>query len=147
MFETKKVVKDIDCYYHLVAALPSSVTRKLLDVLTFKGEEVDRLNLLKTRLMEMYVPSEDESFNRSMQIPMLQLGQKPSALFANLRALLPHDVEDNVDSLYLFRMIFLSRLPKNIKSLVYTQGKNTVSGMAAFADSVVLNKGKTSLPV
>ena len=118
-----------------------------MDVLTYKGKEADKLNLLKNRLMEMYAPSEDECFSRMMTLPMLQPGQKPSALFANLHALLPHDVEDGVDSSYLFRMIFLSRLPENIKSLVYAQGKKPVSEMAAFADTVVLNKSKMSLPI
>ena len=93
VFEVKKVVKDIDRYNHLIAALPASVTRKLLDVLTFKGEDAEKLSLLKTRLMEMYAPSEDDCFNKIMAMPMLQPGQKPTQLFANLRALLPHDVE------------------------------------------------------
>ena len=147
VFETKKVVKDIDRYYHLGAALPSNITRKLLDVLTYKGEEGDRLVLLKSRLMELFVPSEGELYTRMCGVPMLQPGQKPSALYANLRALLPHDVEPDVDSTYLFRMMFLTRLPKNIQSLVQAQGKKPVSEMAAFANYVVLNEGKPSLPI
>ena len=78
---------------------------------------------------------------------MLQPGQKPSALYANLRALLPHNIEADVDSTYLFRMMFLTRLPKNIQSLVQAQSIKSVSEMATFADSVVLNEGKPFLPV
>ena len=147
VFEVKKVIKDIDKYNHFIAALPATVTRKLLDVLTFKGEDEEKLSLLKQRLMEMYAPTEDDCFTRIMAMPMLQPGQKPTQLFANLRALLPHDVEDGVDSSFLFRMIFLSRLPENVKSLVYSQGLKSASRMAAYADSVVLCKGKSSLPV
>ena len=55
VFETKKLVKDIDRYYHLVASLPSNITRT-------------------------------------------------------------NDVEADVDSSYLFRMMLLMRLPKNIQS-------------------------------
>ena len=44
-------------------------------------------------------------------------------------------------------MIFLSCLSENVKSLVYSQGLKTASRMAAYADSVVLSKGKSSLPV
>ena len=147
VFKTKKVVKDIDCYFHLVAALPSTITRNLLDVLTHKGEESERLALLKNCLMELFAPSDSESYHRLCNVPMLQPGQKPSALYANLRALLPHNIEADVDSTYLFRMMFLTRLPKNIQSLVHAQVKKPVSKMAAFADSVVLNEGKPSLPV
>ena len=39
------------------------------------------------------------------------------------------------------------RLPKNIQNLVHAQGKRPISEMAAFADTVTLNKGKLSLPV
>ena len=116
VFETEKVVKDIHRYYHLVAALLAAVTRKLLDVLTYKGEEADRLALLKTRLMELFAPSESESYTRMCGVPMLQPGQKPSALYAKLRALLPQNVDADVDSSYLFRMMFLTHLPKNIQS-------------------------------
>ena len=147
VFEVKKVVKDIDKYNHFIAALPATVTRKLLDVLTYKGEDTEKLSLLKQRLMEMYAPTEDDCFTRIMAMPMLQPGQKPTQMFANMRALLPHDIEDSVDSSFFMRMHFLSRLPENIKSLVYSQGFKSTSRMAAFADSVVLSKGKSSLPI
>ena len=116
-------------------------------VLTYKGEEGDKLALLKSRLMELFAPSDSEPYHRMCSVPMLQPGQKPSALYANLRALQLHDVEPDVDSTYLFRMMFLTRLPKNIQSLVQAQGKKPISEMAAFANYVVLNEGKPSLPV
>ena len=57
VFESWKVVKPVDRYHHLVAALPSTVTMKLLDVLTFQAEdEGEKLTFLKTRLMELYAP-------------------------------------------------------------------------------------------
>ena len=79
-------------------------------------------------------------------VPALQPGQKPSALYANLHALLPHDVGD-VDDSFFFRMMFLKRLPKSIQGLVQAQGKKPVSEMTAFADTVALSEGKPSLPV
>ena len=112
VFESRKVVKPVDHYYHLVAALPSTVTVKLLDVLTFQAEdEGEKLSFLKSWLMELYAPTESESFDRMSSITVLQPGQKQSALYANLRALLPHNVGD-VDNSFFFRMMFLKRLPK-----------------------------------
>ena len=151
VFEAKKVTKELERYHHLIAALPSSVTVKLLDVLSYenteeKEEKGERLEFLKTRLMELYAPSEFDSYQRLQQVPTLQPGQKPSALYANMRSLLPHDI-GNIDNTFLFRMMYLSKLPANLQSLVQAQGKRPVSQMAAFADTVAMAHGKPSLPV
>ena len=116
VFESRKVVKPVDRYHHLVAALPSSVTVKLLDVLMFKEmDKGEKLSFLKSRLMELYAPTESESFDRMSSVPALQPGQKPSALYANLRALLPHDVGD-VNHSFFLRMMFLKRLHKSSRA-------------------------------
>ena len=150
VFEAKKVTKEIDRYHHLIAALPSSVTVKLLDVLSYEGEkdkEGERLQFLKTRLMELYAPSEYDCYQKMMQLAVLRPGQKPSDLYANLRSLLPHDASQDIDDSFLFRMMFLSKLPTSIQSLVQAQGRRPVSQMAAFADTVALAHSKPSLPV
>ena len=92
---------------------------KLLDILSYKGDkEEDRLRFLKSRLMELYAPTESESYARMIQVPMLQPRQKPSVLFANLRALHPHDM-DNTDDSFFFKMM----LPRNIQGLLQAQGR------------------------
>ena len=152
VFEAKKVTKEIDRYHHLIAALPSSVTVKLLDVLSYEQEEGkeekgERLKFLKNRLMELYAPAEYDCYQKMMQLAVLRPGQKPSDLYANLRSMLPHDAGKDIDDSFMFRMLFLSKLPTSIQSHVQAQGRRPVSQMAAFADTVALAHSKPSLPV
>ena len=119
VFETQKVVKPIERYHHLISSLPSSVTRKILDVLSFQPEaEEERLALLKSRLFDLYSPTDLEAWKSFTALPSLQPGQKPSAMFASLRSSLPPSLTDIEDAWFLKMGTFLKVFLDYFKAVI-----------------------------
>ena len=153
VFETCKVVKSVEQYHHLIGALPASVTSKLLDVMTAEpyeeedtGKMVDpRYDLLKTALIEQYSPNQLDAYVKFHEVPKLQTGQKPSNLFAVLRAALPADVKPD-SSPWWFESAFLIRLPEHTRAVCQSKKFESMAKMASFADTVVAMEWKPSLP-
>ena len=151
-FVTNKIIKEEEKYCHMVAALPSNVTELLMDVLCMEpvvgvdGKLVDlRYPTLKDRLMALYAHNEYEAFVAVLEHPALAHGQKPSTLLAALFALIPRGVK--TDEHWLFKNLFLHKLPAQIRHACRTQEFPSLMAMALFADNVLDPVGKSSLPL
>ena len=149
VFEANKVTKDLDRYHHIVAALPAAVTSRLLDVFTAEPAEDGtdpRYRLLTERLLSLYGLNEYEAFQRFTSFSKLQPGQKPSALYADMMALLPWDVKPS-GCPWWFRNSFLSKLPEHVRRHCKIVKFETLHQLALHADTVVEMQGSSSLPL
>ena len=151
-FATNKIVKNEEKYGHMVAALPSTVTELLLDVLCVEphigpdGKLVDeRYTLLKDRLLALYAYNDYEAFVAVLDYPPLAVDQKPSTLLSALLALVPNGVK--TDEHWLFKNMFLHKLPSHVRHSCRTQNFPSLMAMALFADNVTDPVGKRSLPL
>ena len=92
----------------------------------------DPYNTLKSRLLEIYTPSPLELGFQLLHSP--ELGdRRPSAMMASMLAMLPPGEADGI----LFKCIFLSRLPSDIRDHVSAQSKTLNSReLGSFADEL-----------
>ena len=113
-FEAFKVKSEVEKHHHLVAALPPKVLTQIRDILVVvpaTKEEDTRFEALKQKLLKLFAPNAQESFEKLFQVPMLQQGQKPSVLCSSLRACVPPDVDvSSSGGPWFMKGMFLKRL-------------------------------------
>ena len=139
IFTTYKMKNPSKKYNHLVASLPSDVTSKLLDRMTYPVKEASvtnsRLDLLKTVLMQRYLSTDFKSYCRFSTQKPLQPGQKPSALCDALCSCLPSHVDVNGHK-YFFVNQFLALLPQLTKAQCLARKFRDITELAALTDKV-----------
>ncbi|MBM3938995.1 MAG: hypothetical protein FJ333_10155 [Sphingomonadales bacterium] len=117
-------------------ALPEETLDHVKSVLRASATSDDPYQLLKDRLTHLYTPDDLDLTYKILSVA--ELGdRRPSQLMETMLALLPDGEADGL----LFKGVFLSRLPVEIRDNVAVQWKAMDSrALAAFADTLWLTR-------
>jgi len=117
-------------------ALPEEMLDHVKSVLRASAISDDPYQLLKDRLTHLYTPDDLDLTCKILSVA--ELGdRRPSQLIKTMLALLPNGEADSL----LFKGVFLSRLPVEIRDIVAVQWKAMDSrALAAFADTLWLTR-------
>ena len=137
-FATRNITADDTKYHYVVAALDQDTAARLLDLLE-APPAANKYNAIKARLLATYALSDYERAGQLLNMP--ELGDdKPSALMDKMLALLGQH-----EACFLFRRIFLNRLPEAIRSVLVHSGETDNRRLAAAADQLwEAHRGDTS---
>jgi hypothetical protein len=98
------------CYIHVMHALPSKALIAIRDLArNVTAAMPDPYNLIKDALLARFTPLSLQMCFHLLDMPLLG-DRRPSALFAEMQALLPRDAN------ILFNALFLRRLPDTMCS-------------------------------
>ncbi|CAL9683125.1 unnamed protein product [Knipowitschia caucasica] len=112
-FQLRGITTDITRYYHIVAALDSATTRRMMGLLRDPPHE-GKYEALKRGLLQLYQLSDMERADRLLSLS--GLGDcKPSELMENMLALL-----GSGDSSFIFTHLFLRQLPPPVRTALAT---------------------------
>ena len=120
----------------VLPALAPETLEQVRTVLHAATESVDPYTALKSRLLELYTPNALELGFQLLHSP--ELGdRRPSTMMETMLSLLPDGEKDGI----LFRCIFLSRLPSDIRDHVASKAKEMSSRqLAAVADDLYFSR-------
>ncbi len=114
-FQVRNITQDDTKYYYALAALDQDTATRVVDLIEHPPAN-DKYNALKDRLITTFALSERERARALLDMPDLG-DDKPSALMDKMLALL-----GNHHPCFLFRELFLDRLPEDIhKILVHSE--------------------------
>jgi len=109
-FALKGIVSDDTKYHHIIASLDQQTATRIIDFLQHPPTQ-EKYNSLKSRLLQTYTLSEYERAGRLLHSS--ELGdEKPSVLMDRMLALL----QNGETPCFLFKRIFLERLPEDIRA-------------------------------
>ena len=118
-------------YYHVLAALPSAVLERVLDIIS-DPETEKTYNFLKTALLARLTPSEEERINRVLF--NMEIGdQRPSDFYRRMVQVAGHN--SDMSGKLIFRL-WLKRLPKLIECTLIPLETRPVSEILPVADSL-----------
>ena len=135
-FALRNITADETKYHYLVAALPEEVATRVLDQLE-ANPAADRYKGLKDRLLATFTLSEYERAGILIDGPSLG-DEKPSALMDKMLSVL-----GNHEPCFLFRRLFLQRLPASIRGPLLHSGEKDMRTLAGQAD-LLWQAGHTS---
>ncbi len=128
-FNIRNIIADDTKYYYVVSALDQATAKRIIDLLSAPPAN-DKYNALKTRLTDTYSLSEFERGSQLLHLPDLG-DSKPSQLMDNMLALLGTHAP-----CFLFRSLFLERLPEDIRSVLVHSREQDCRQLAKAADSL-----------
>lgn len=128
-FETKKILAENVRYHYAVAALDQSVALRVLDLIENPPEE-NKYTALKERLIHTFALSEYERAGNILHIDDLG-DRKPSELMDVMLGHLGGEAP-----CFLFRRIFLERLPEDIRAPLMNMRNNDPRDLAKAADTL-----------
>lgn len=108
-FHLRGITTDETKYFHVVAALDSATTRRLMSLLR-DPPSADKYGALKKELLQRYQLSEIEHADRLLSLTGLG-DSKPSELMENMLTLL-----GSGDASFLFTHLFLRQLPPPVRT-------------------------------
>lgn len=124
-------VRQSSQYYHLLAALPSAVLERVLDIISDPGSE-KTYESLKDSLIKRLCPSEKERINRVLY--NLEIGdQRPSDFY---RRMVQVAGQKSDLSLKLIFGLWLKRLPKLIECTLIPLETRPINEILTVADSL-----------
>ena len=131
-FQLAEVTDSRLRFNFILPALNEDTLVQVRHILHAADVMADPYSELKSRLLEIYTPSPLELGFQLLHSP--ELGdRRPSTMMSSMLALLPPGEVDGV----LFKCIFLSRLPSDIRDSVATQSKKLSSReLGTFADEL-----------
>lgn len=133
-FHLRGITTDDTKYFHVVAALDSATTRRLMGLLR-NPPAADKYAALKTLLLRTYQLSDMERADRLLSLS--GLGDcKPSELMENMLALL-----GSGDASFLFTHLFLRQLPPLVQTALAASpliSAKDYRGLAEEADRLLL---------
>ena len=124
---------------HVLAALPEETFPLISDWLLEQGDNPIRYADLKTQILRRFVATPEERAHRLMELTNLPLGdQRPSAAFLEMKALtrLPPTDHGEGSKLNLLRVLWLMRLPSDVRSKITDFMKLTEQKITDLADSL-----------
>ncbi len=128
-FETKRILAENVKYHYTVAALDQAVALRVLDLIENPPED-DKYTALKNRLIQTFALSEYERAGNILHIDDLG-DRKPSEL---MDVMLGH--LGNEAPCFLFRRIFLERLPEHIRAPLMNMQNADPRELAKTADTL-----------
>lgn len=133
-FHLRGITTDDTKYFHVVAALDSATTRRLMGLLR-DPPNTGKYAALKTQLLQIYQLSDIERADRLLSLNGLG-DSKPSELMENMLALL-----GSGDVSFLFTHLFLRQLPPQVRTGLATSPlirTKDYRGLAEEADRLLL---------
>ena len=133
-FHLRGITVDDTKYYHVVAALDSSTTRRVMGLLR-DPPAAGKYNALKTQLLRLFQLSDEERADRLLSLNGLG-DSKPTELMENMLALL-----GTGDTAFLFVQLFLRQLPTPVRTALATSPlvrTKDYRGLAEEADRILL---------
>lgn len=133
-FHLRGITVDDTKYYHVVAALDSSTTRRVMGFLR-DPPATEKYNALKTQLLRLFQLSDEERADRLLSLNGLG-DSKPTELMENMLALL-----GSGDTTFLFVQLFLRQLPTPVRTALATSPlvrTKDFRGLAEEADRILL---------
>ncbi len=128
-FTLRNITADDTKYHYVVAALDQATAKRVIDLLSAPPDNA-KYQTLKDRLNDTYGLSEFERGSRLLHMP--ELGDdKPSVLMDNMLALL-----EGHTPCFIFRSLFLERLPDDIRSILAHSNVTDCRQMAKAADTL-----------
>jgi hypothetical protein len=112
----------------LVAALPEMTLPQVMDIIN-NIQAVNHFEVLKLRLLEAHVLSDQEKMDALFQLGLLG-DRKPSQLLASMLSVCPSGMEIQP----VFQYLFLHRLPQTLRLLLCEQDCCNIRALAALVD-------------
>lgn len=137
-FRLKRETSDSRKADHVLAALPEETFPLISDWLTEQGGNAILYPALKEQILILFVATPEERAEKLMSLTRLPLGdQRPSAAFLDMKALtkLP-TTDDSSRRLDLLRVLWLMRLPDNIRAGITNFMDLTEQQIIKLADSL-----------
>ena len=128
-FALRNITTDDTKFNYVVAALDQSTAKRVIDLLSAPPGNA-KYQALKDRLDDTYSLSEFERGVRLLHMPE-QGDDKPSLLMDNMLALL-----DGHAPCFIFRCLFLERLPEDIRSVLAHSKVTDCRQLAKAADTL-----------
>lgn len=123
---------------HVLAALPEETFSLISEWLLEQGDAQIQYSDLKKQLLRRCVATPEERAHRLIELTRLPLGdQRPSAAFAEMKALtrLPY-TSNGTNKLDLLRVLWLMRLPSDVRSKITNFMDQTEQQITDLADSL-----------
>ena len=133
-FEIRSISSSRSKFYHAVAALPQDVAGQVLDLIRAPPRD-DHYLVLRTRLVRLFNLNEYQRFEALVSLS-LSGDQKPSYLMNRMLALYPDDVKPD----FVFRGLFLRRLPVEMRAHLLRESIDDPIEMALKADELHQNR-------
>ena len=132
-FVAKSVTVEQTKYAHVVAALPVEVAARISDeILSPDAEHPYRQ--IRQRLLDTYTLDEFQRFCGLIDMPA-RPADRPSALLDAMFAFLPEGVSREEPG-WMFKNLFLRRLPSELRTLLMPHKAETVRQLAARGDEL-----------
>ena len=132
-FSTKGVTTELTKYSHTVAALPVEVADRVTDEILSPDQATPYTNL-RQRLLDTYTLDEYQRACGLLDMPA-RSSEKPSALLDAMLAYLPDEVNRDAPG-WLFKNLFLRRLPAEIRAHLMAHTDESVRQLATRGDSL-----------
>jgi hypothetical protein len=134
-FELRHVADEKTRHYHVLAALPEVTVRAIADLVGGTVPE-DAYTQVKRRLLATHALTEFQRLEKLLQLQ--QLGaQRPSELMADMMQLCPA----GESATKLFRMLFLQRMPRELRIILAEDAVSELQQLAARADVLWTHHG------
>lgn len=126
-FQIRNITADATKYHYVVGALDQETANRVLDYIESPPDN-NKYDGLKARLLEAFTMSEYDRAGLIIHAP--ELGDdKPSVLMDKMLALMGQNPPN-----FLFRRLFLERLPENIRGPLLHSGTTNCRELAREAD-------------
>ena len=133
-FAIKTISVSKTKFYHAVTSLPQDVASQILDLIRAPLAG-DPYEVLKERLTTLYSLNDYQRFKALVSLPLTG-DQKPSHLMNRMLALLQDDYKPD----FIFRGLFLRRLPIKVRSHLLQEKISDPCALALKADELFQSK-------
>ena len=121
-FAVKSVSVESTKFSYVVAALPESVALRVADAL-MDPDPSNPYTVIKERLLKVFTLNDYQRAERLLDLPPMG-DERPTAIMDRMLALLPDDANREQPG-FLFRTLFLRKLPADIRShLIALKGES-----------------------
>ena len=135
IFRLRRVHDQRDMYAYAIAVLGEDQLLNIEDLLALCPPPPDAFNRLRDRLIATHQLDNYQRTEQLLDLPALG-GQRPSVLLAQMRQLVPPGEENG----WLFRCLFLRRLPREVRLALAEDRHSPVAALAARADALVVHR-------
>ena len=129
-FAMRNITQDTTKFYQVFASLDQDTATHVVDLIT-APPATDKYDTINGRLIAVFTPSDLERAKHILDMP--ELGEdKPSTLMSKMLALI-----DDHNPCVFFRVIFLRRLPDNVRIVLVSSRETDLRKLALEADELI----------
>ena len=133
-FRIKGIKEETTKFYHVTANLPSEVSRRVRSLLQAPSSSSAYTDI-KRQLLAKYTPTAYRLSESLVQLPGLG-SQSPSELMDEMLSLVPAEDAAVTPNTALFRYLFLSRMPADIRAVLLKSEVKDMDALATVADEM-----------